>query len=54
MLLASELLIAIGWSGDYLRHGRCPDWLKYLGYGILLMAIALIGVRSETFVYLQF
>lgn len=53
-LVFAEILMTTGWSGDYFRPGKCPEWLKYLGYGTLLMAIALLGVRSESFIYFQF
>jgi len=53
-LFFAEVLIALGWSGDYLKKGRCPGWLRCAGYGGLLCGLALLGVRSNTFIYLQF
>ena len=53
-LFFAEVLIALGWSGDYLDKGRCPGWLRCVGYGGLLCGLALLGVRSSSFIYLQF
>ena len=53
-LFCAEVLIALGWSGDYLKKGRCSGWLRCAGYGGLLCGLALLGVRSNTFIYLQF
>ena len=53
-LFGAELLIAAGWSGDYLERGRCPGWLRCCGYAGLLIGIALLGVSGDRFIYLQF
>ena len=53
-LFFAEVLIAIGWSGDYLNKGRCPGWLRCVGYSGLLCTLALLGIRSNSFIYLQF
>ena len=53
-LCLAEILIALGWSGDYLKKGRCPGWLRCIGYSGLLCGLALLGIRSNTFIYLQF
>ncbi len=55
-LLAFECAILLGcFSDGYSRDSRrCPGWLTACAYAVLMAGIALFGITSNTFVYLQF
>lgn len=55
LLFFEGLMVLHCFRDGYARGAsRCPGWLTSCAYAVLLAGIALFGITSNTFVYLQF
>ncbi len=54
LLFAIDLGAFVGWCRIYFTPGRFPAWARVAGYAALAAGIALLGITSSGFIYLQF
>lgn len=54
LLLLVDFGALWGWCRIYFYPGRFPAWARVCGYSALVAGIALLGVTSSGFIYLQF